>query len=257
MLLHKQIGESVVIAVQRSTGLHLTPAATTTLHAHYAAKLILPIHGGILIEVLGYPPRLYSDPVLLPSFVMHRVSCEGDCFALFFEPEGALHWLSPSTQTISSPPLIVLPWREIPLLRGLTMDVFREASDPSSCEALLLEGRAALLRIHNKDTLCDPRIMALCERVESAPEEEYTLAMLAQSAALSPSRLLHLFREQMGIPLRPYLRWRRLWYSIALIVQGQRLIEAAHDAGFADQAHLSRTARHSLGRSLSEILTKK
>jgi AraC-like DNA-binding protein len=99
--------------------------------------------------------------------------------------------------------------------------------------------------------------MALCERVESAPEEEYTLAMLAQSAALSPSRLLHLFREQMGIPLRPYLRWRRLWHSIALIVQGQRLIEAAHDAGFADQAHLSRTARHSLGRSLSEILTEK
>jgi AraC-like DNA-binding protein len=49
------------------------------------------------------------------------------------------------------------------------------------------------------------------------------------------------------MPLRTYLLWRRLLHVWTLLMEGQTLSAAAHAAGFADAAHLSRTARTMFG----------
>jgi AraC-like DNA-binding protein len=49
------------------------------------------------------------------------------------------------------------------------------------------------------------------------------------------------------MPLRTYLLWRRLLHVWALLMDGETLSSAAHAAGFADSAHLSRTSRTMFG----------
>jgi AraC-like DNA-binding protein len=47
--------------------------------------------------------------------------------------------------------------------------------------------------------------------------------------------------------LRPYILWRRFLRVWELLMGGETLSSAAHAAGFADAAHLSRTSRSMFG----------
>jgi AraC-like DNA-binding protein len=74
-----------------------------------------------------------------------------------------------------------------------------------------------------------------------------TLESLARPCQLSPSRYAHRFAAHTGMALRPYLRWLRLLTAVERIAQGASLTDAAHQAGFSDSAHFSRTFRRHFG----------
>ena len=80
------------------------------------------------------------------------------------------------------------------------------------------------------------------------------LAQLAAQAGVSPSRLTHLFTEQIGVPIRRYRLWRRLQIAAIEAAHGANLTVAAHAAGFADSAHLTRTFRSMFGLAPSDLL---
>lgn len=79
------------------------------------------------------------------------------------------------------------------------------------------------------------------------------IARLAARAYLSEDRFRHLFREQAGISVGRYLLWERLLTALDEAAKGASLSEAAHAAGFADQAHLSREFRATFGLTPSEV----
>ena len=64
----------------------------------------------------------------------------------------------------------------------------------------------------------------------------------------------HAFREQTGMAVRPYLRWLRLACALQAVARGQSLTAAAHEAGFADAAHFSRTMRRHFGVTPGSVL---
>lgn len=55
--------------------------------------------------------------------------------------------------------------------------------------------------------------------------------------------------------LRPYVLWRRFLRVWEIVMAGGSLSAAAHSAGFADAAHLSRTSRRMFGFPPSAIQT--
>lgn len=63
----------------------------------------------------------------------------------------------------------------------------------------------------------------------------------------STARLTHLFTDQVGLPLRRYVLWLRLMTALRAVADGADLTAAAHAAGFADSAHLTRTCRAMFG----------
>jgi len=75
---------------------------------------------------------------------------------------------------------------------------------------------------------------------------------VASELAISESRFLHLFRQEMGIAWRPYLLWRRLLCAVEAIKHGRNATEAAYLAGFSDSAHLSRTFHNLFGMTLRD-----
>jgi AraC-like DNA-binding protein len=80
----------------------------------------------------------------------------------------------------------------------------------------------------------------------SGLDDNMSLEALADAVGLSPGRLMHVFTESVGIPLRPYLAWLRGQRSACAIL-GASLTDVAQLAGFADAAHMSRTFRRELG----------
>lgn len=69
----------------------------------------------------------------------------------------------------------------------------------------------------------------------------------ASAAALSPGRFRHLFVQETGTPFRAWLLWLRLNLAIESGMAGASWTEAAHEAGFADSAHFTRTFKRMFG----------
>jgi AraC-like DNA-binding protein len=93
----------------------------------------------------------------------------------------------------------------------------------------------------------DERILRAVAYIKAHLGEALTLEEVAAEAFLSPSRFRHLFVEQTGLALRPYILWRRFIRVWELMTAGESLSAAAHRAGFADAAHLTRTSRRMFG----------
>ncbi len=99
----------------------------------------------------------------------------------------------------------------------------------------------------------DPRILSAIDFINQRLDRPITLDEVASHACLSPSRFRHVFSEQTSMGLRPYILWRRFLLTWELIQRGATLSEAAHAAGFADAAHLSRTSTRAFGFAPSAI----
>jgi AraC-like DNA-binding protein len=101
----------------------------------------------------------------------------------------------------------------------------------------------------------DSRIERVVERIKRSPRECLPVDVMAAEVGLSSSRLLALFKAQVGIPIRRYRLWRRLYQSTARLSAGCSLTEAAMEAGFADSPHFSRTYLNMIGMQPS-LLTR-
>lgn len=102
----------------------------------------------------------------------------------------------------------------------------------------------------------DLRITRVLDYLKGDVECLYNTAELARLACLSESHFLHLFKEQMRIPVRKYLQWRRMRQALILLGQGKSLTEAALLCGFADLSHFNRTFQKMFGLPPSRVLQK-
>ena len=102
----------------------------------------------------------------------------------------------------------------------------------------------------------NPRIVKALLQIHQARGQKLSLKRLATHVALSESRLSHLFKQEIGIPIQRYLLWYKVAETAFNIGRGMSLTEAADAAGFADSAHFSRTFRAMFGLTPSQILRR-
>jgi AraC-like DNA-binding protein len=101
-----------------------------------------------------------------------------------------------------------------------------------------------------------PRVQRVLDYLQEQELDRHqtSLLRLAYIAQLSPSRLMHVFTESVGIPLRPYLLRLRVQRAARALAAGHTVTEAAHVAGFADAPHLTRTFRRIFGATPRDLL---
>jgi AraC-like DNA-binding protein len=93
----------------------------------------------------------------------------------------------------------------------------------------------------------DERIMRATDYIKAHLNGNVTLDDAAGHVFLSPGRFRHLFVEQTGMGMRPYVLWRRFILAWELLAKGESISAAAHRAGFADAAHFTRTSNQMFG----------
>lgn len=93
----------------------------------------------------------------------------------------------------------------------------------------------------------DLRIADSLALIRTQLDQPIRLSALAAALNMSRSWLSHQFTEQIGMPMRRYVLWQRLWRAVESALAGSTLTEAAHSAGFSDSSDLSRTFRGTFG----------
>lgn len=102
----------------------------------------------------------------------------------------------------------------------------------------------------------DPRIRKVLEMIKAEPSASYSMEVLAEVVNLSPTRFIHLFKEQTGVPIRRFRQWVRMKTVITYVAHGKSLTEAALDAGFTDSAHFSRAFKNMFGITPSSVFNR-
>ena len=215
----------------------------TDFHAHHAIQITFALAGDF--ELRTADERLTGPAVAVAPDASHIFQAHGMVAFLFVEPEsdagrsilgrfgGSMALASLSIDGIEP---------QLAALKG-AMDQ-REVDDSAlikaACEILAaLTGPVA--RVPH------PRVEAMIAHAVSSLDGAVSLASAASAACLSESRARHLFVEQTGLPFKSWLLWLRIQRAVEAFASGSSLTEAAHEAGFADSAHLSRTFRRHFG----------
>jgi AraC-like DNA-binding protein len=231
------------------------------LHRHHCVQLLMALRGELRIREGARRKWMTCGAVVVQPDAPHEVDAPRETVLIgCFDPEselgaGLLARVAQiiGVQTTMTPPVMNVP--------DFHVRQWREAlGDPEALDADTVERwlRESLLGIRASDRRIHPAVRralhALRDRI--ADFDDTSLAELAQLGRLSPSRFMHVFTESVGVPLRPYVRWLRLQRAAAELTAGNSITEAAHAAGFADAAHLTRTFRQMLGATPSEIAAR-
>jgi AraC-like DNA-binding protein len=88
--------------------------------------------------------------------------------------------------------------------------------------------------------LCDPRIARVIAQIKASVRTNLAVSELAKRVHLSESRLVKLFKQEIGIPITRYRIRYRVAVGVVYLAQGYSVTEAALAAGFANTAHFSR-----------------
>lgn len=100
----------------------------------------------------------------------------------------------------------------------------------------------------------DERMTRALAYIRASATAQIPLEEVAAHLFLSPSRFAHLFSQELGLPFRRYLLWRKLTRAMLVISRGDSLSTAAHISGFSDAAHMTRTFHQMFGMNPRTLL---
>jgi AraC-like DNA-binding protein len=221
-----------------------------TLHSHHAVQVTFALEGWY---------RLQSGDLSVDSAVAavapdarHAITSHGTVAFVYIEPESvagraAVRRLFAKRRLVSV---------DTALFGSLPAELLAAYRDPEVTEARLIDiGRALVSRLSGEVEIptVDERVGRVIAWANAQLATPIRLADAAAVAGLSPDRLRHVFVRHTGLPFRTYVLWLRLLKAVETFSQGESLTQAAHQAGFADSAHLSRTFRRTFGVAAAEL----
>lgn len=213
----------------------------STPHHHHALQLTLSLDTPFMLQQPGKTTQASRASLLWPG-EPHSIASQGSALAhLFIDPGQRVLEAAPAPADADHGQLaneLARCWRE------------RWPSPQAA--ALARRWQERWLPGFDAAPSFDPRI-AEAMHMLSVEQDEVDTPRLAQAVGLSTGRFIYLFRRHTGLPPRRYLIWRRLLIAVDAIASGQSLTEAAHDAGFADLPHMSRTFHATFGVVPSQL----
>jgi AraC-like DNA-binding protein len=218
-------------------------------------------HHALQIEVgLQKQFRIYSGKdcldcqfAIIPPNVPHRIDdCKNLQAIIYLEPDHVVSNIL-KKKYFPNGSLKKLNFEIIKPFINMLQKLAKEIYPCNEVKDLLDNILNLLAEDYSPTEFLDRRIKTVIDVCKQASEKIITVSVLAKKVNLSENRLTHLFKEQVGIPIRRYLLWLRLSDALMELSRGGSFTHAAHYAGFSDAAHLSRTYRKMYGNSLYDL----
>jgi len=231
----------------------LGTAGAIPAHAHQAIQICFRFAGRIRLRTNNEEPWTDYELTLVPSRQRHAMDGSRVHYGatIFVEPETregrvlaeryARHGIAEVGRTLVEDAL--------PLLRVTALERRGHAAIVERARGVV----QALTQQTEPSAASDERVIRAVKYINEHLSAPLTLRQVAGVAYLSPSRFRHLFAEQTGMGLRQYVLWRRFVSVWQHRMNGASLSTAAHAAGFADSAHLTRTSRRMFGMPPSSL----
>lgn len=238
------------IHLYRNLALCFSSNHQSSLHAHQALQMTVALDGpfDLELEEAGRLDRTQEAQfVCVAPQQMHQITAKASTLAYLYldtNPVAYAKWRAAGG--MPTPP-------DAPILTALRDVMQRHDADRETVEALAYRwcehSLPGLLAVRPDD----PRIALAMGIVDQDLLQSLNYTGLARQVHLSPSRFANLFREQTGLPVRNYVLWRRLVHVFERLEHGDSITTAAHNAGFSDCAHLSRSFHRICGAKPSDM----
>jgi AraC-like DNA-binding protein len=229
-----------VYAWIRSTAfLQVNRGVAAGMHWHAALQVNFVLQGETEVVVPGMEP-LVGTGFVVDTNVKHAVDAPPEWQAsIWLEPESAVaksiaeRFLAGRPAATFSTELLadVMP-RYHAACRG-ELSVADASQLWDETEEILAPGASRVERLH-------PHIRRAIKAIDASTDYKLSAAELSGTLGISESHLMHLFKDELGVPLRRFLIWRRTVSAMRLLRAGASITDAAHGAGFHDGPHLTR-----------------
>ncbi|MGZ5333871.1 MAG: helix-turn-helix domain-containing protein [Solirubrobacterales bacterium] len=227
------------------------PLLENEAHAHHAIQISIPLRGTLSLRASpDLRWRSFRGVATAPD-QLHRLRCDGLVVQIYLDPESAAGVAL--RQEMGEAGVQAMESDDIGARAAAALHPGSDGQPDAERAARFMDELAGVSGPDYSRDLIDPRVQRTLTAVHALPGRRASLGALADEVALTPSRLGALFRRDIGIPLRRYLVWLRLIDAIEALSHDANLTQAAHDAGFSDSAHLSRTFRRMLGMPPSAL----
>lgn len=189
--------------------------------------------------------------VLVPPGCLHEIEVGGAIMAIvFIEPE------SPDYRIVQNA-MLDGEWQCLYELNNeeQVLALLQQAWEKEEADALAIHALLERLIPPPQSTQrpLDARIQKVIAIMKEDLTHSYSMNELADAINLSPTRLVHLFKEEVGVPIRRFRQWHRMRVVAALVSKNHTLTDAALGAGFADSSHFSRAFRNMFGITPSSV----
>jgi len=238
---------SAYLYLWRGCALVVGPGIDSKLHSHFATQLTVALDQPFRTRFSEQDAWTETKAAIFASNQLHQIDSAGLLAHLFIEG------LQRGPGDVS---ILQAKYADNVDFDGVRAALRYACKGTPDMEAVaqLVRGWLDLAFPDNAaQTAFDPRIAQTLEWLAQQTQLDHTGEELAARVHLSTSRFTHLFRQQTGLSLTRYLLWSRLLTAVAVVAQGANTTAAAHQAGFADLAHMSRTFRQTFGVMPSEL----
>lgn len=213
-------------------------------HAHHAIQVFIAVDGKAVIRATGMSWQEGRGAIVKPD-VEHGFNAQGSRGALMFVDAESSEGLWLRSQLMQD--ITIVPDARVDACVGelrTFLDNPLAALDAGDlvrhCVRALCAGSPPLRRI-------DPRVMRVVQTIAQSDELRLSLEDAAQLVHLSPDRFAHVFKDELGLPFRRYILWRKVMRAMLAIGRERTIADAAHASAFADAAHLTRTFNEMFG----------
>jgi AraC-like DNA-binding protein len=214
-------------------------------HRHFTASILVSLTAELRVYIDGaVEPRIVEGILVAPNTEQHMEAQTQRSLILQVDPE-TRHYARIAHHFAHGRRVSELDRDTIARVRRRVEAIeARGEFDPTMAWEAVMEELSSPDAVPRE---IDPRIREVLRILKQSSLEPPTAGELAKRVSLSEGRLIHLFTEQMGLPIRRYTLWLRLRDAFLSLASGLSITDAAHRAGFSDSAHMSRTFRGMFG----------
>ncbi len=205
------------------------PFIDNARHSHAALQIAFTPEGKVVVE-LQRRERIAARALLIKPATEHRLIGNGTIGLIYVQP------LTPLSMA----------------LLGIVGDGGAERLPKQLTSVLCSSGESRSL-VNTLEQLTpkarkdgDSRVLQAMRLLGHAKGSS-TLVDVASACGLSASHLRALVRSELGFSLSTWIVWKKLERAVRSINNGRCPADAALDAGFSDQSHLTRTMHRMLG----------
>lgn len=239
-----------IIRIQPGLGWFLGRFANNQAHRHFALQLSISLNAPIHLRTEG--GEISSrGALLIRSNQEHQLFCEKEQFLLLLNPSSppGHFWKSLAKAPVTEVSNETVEAIKMQALKLLSTSVERETTILSLERVLSQQDCFCGTFVHGGDSRIEKAIAYL----DLHRDRIIPVAEIADHCHLSASRFQHLFKAETGQTYRRAQLWNKITAAFPQLGK-QSLTSLAHDSGFADSAHFSRTFKENFGFSPRELL---
>lgn len=238
--------------ITQTGALYIGAALDTSVHALHSYKIYIALRGTFHLYLTDGTTRSSCEAALITPDRPHRVESRGALGVFYLIPE------TEEGQSVSKffrgEEAAALPAGAVAALLPRLRGYLDNGCSVEEAGELSVDLFNVLAPRPGPAPRYDWRVMLALEYLNSKLPDRITVADVAETVALSPSRFEHLFRNHVGIPVTRYLLWARVREALKLMADDRPLTQVAQATGFFDSAHFSRTFRRMIGVAPSALL---